>query len=187
MHPAPADPSSAPSPAPTLQYATPPPATLTAQEWRNLFGWGVVYVVVLAALITFKPPGIGRGLRDMPNDPFAKITVLQILIAWGNVLGNALAVAGYWMASLGRSPRRVFQLYMPLQSALVLAMIALAIVMVAKSPFRFTPAGQNPGSFKIIVVPWTAIFTLAMFEVVFSLPLFALLIPKLRRGCFAHD
>ena len=166
-----------------LTYAGDGQTPVTARGWKVLFWVGAVHLASLIVLLVASAPGMLRlvdMVKDAPKDDwFVQTLGAQFLGMYVMVAANALAVAGYWAAWRGRSPRPWFMAYVPTQLALMALLLGATIVMAAASPHQLTPTSSIGTSYAALV------FMVPMFAVM-NLPLFLLVFPKIRRGCFAR-
>jgi hypothetical protein len=166
-----------------LPYSSFEGNSFAARHWRRLLWLGAVHLVVMLVLIGVSVPGfllLAQMLGGQPRgDWFVMALVAQALALLVMMLANGLAVAGYAAAVRGRSPRRWFIVYVPTQLALMTLQYALLIVLAAASPHQPSPTSS-------IGVSQVGLVVMPVAYVVVNLPLFLLLFPRIRRGCFAR-
>ena len=165
-----------------ITYATGVRGTLSTGGWKALFRVGVVHFAVLVALLVATSKGLlmlVELLRPAADpDWFVLAMVGRTVAIYVMVTANALAVLGYWAGFRGRSPRKWFLVYVPTQLALMLLEFATSVVLVAASPHQVSPTSS-------VGVSVATVFVLPLAYVVLNLPLFLLVFPRIRRGCFA--
>ena len=166
-----------------LTYAGDARAQVSARGWRVLFWVGAVHLALLIFLLVASSPGmlpLVDIVQGAPRDDwFVQAMIAQGACMYVMVLVNALAVAGYWAAWRGRPPRPWFMAYVPTQLALMGLLLGLTIAMAAASPHQLTPTSSIGTSYFALVI------MVPMFAVL-NLPLFLLLLPRIRRGCLAR-
>ena len=166
-----------------LTYAGGVRAPLSARGWKALFCVGVTHLAVIVSLLVATSKGmlvlIGI-VRDAPRDDwFLRLMAGQVAGLYAMVAVNALAVAGYWAAWRRRPPRPWFLAYVPTQLALMGLILGATIVLAAGSPHQLTPTSSIGTSYFALVI------MVPMFAVL-NLPLFLLLVPRIRRGCLGR-
>src|SRR5437762_12999041 len=97
-----------------LEYSI-SPSPDAQRHWRLGFRLGIVYLMLIAALLAFQERSLmemTRTLLQAPlHSPYIAGLTLLTTIPMAMMLGNVLAVAGYARAARGRSPRRLFLIY----------------------------------------------------------------------------
>jgi hypothetical protein len=165
-----------------LPYSSFGANTFAARRWRQLLWLGVVHLAAMVGLIGVSVPGMQALVQTLGGQPrgdwFVMAMLAQAAAMFLMMLVNGLAVAGYATAVRGRSPRRWFLAYAPTQLALMALQYALLIVLVAASPHSSSPTSS-------IGVSQVSLFIMPVAFVILNLPLFLLLLPRIRRACFA--
>ena len=165
-----------------LAYATGVRAAVSARAWRVLLWVGIAHLAAVLVLLAASVPAqvqLAGFFRNEPTfDWFVMGMLAEVVSVHVMMLGNALAVAGYWAGSRGRSPRRWFLIYVPTQLSLMLLLWLIVVVLAAASPHALSPSSSVGVSYvPAVVLPFA--------YVVLNLPLSLLLIRNIRRACFA--
>jgi hypothetical protein len=164
-----------------LTYASGIHATLSQRGWRVLFWVGVVQFVGLLLLLAATARGfvslaVFRGTPLM-QDWFVIGMLINNAAVPVMALTNGLAITGYWAGLHGRSPRQWFRIYAPAQLGMMAIHYAIGIALVLASPYE-----PRPGT--VLAVKASSLLAMPLVHVFIALPLWLLLIPKIRRGCF---
>ena len=169
--------------APTLVYAKPSLSALSPSSWRVLLWVGVGHLVAVVVLLAVGLRGVLNAVafvRTLPtHNWFVAGLFVSMLTTPVIVLMNVLAVAGYAAGARGRSPRRWFVIYAPVQAALMLIQSLVTAGMALAG--TYTP----PGTTTTVGVKPLGLLLLPLVYAVLGLPLFLLLFRRIRRGCFA--
>ena len=120
-------------------------------------------------------------LRDAPVYNWYVISLIVSMAAVpAMLLANGLAVAGYAAGVRGRSPRRWFLVYVPVQLSLMALIQGIITAQAIAGPYQLTPSSS-------IGTHWLGAVLLPSAFVLINLPAFLLLFRKIRRGCFGGD
>jgi hypothetical protein len=165
-----------------LTYASGMQATLSQRGWRMLFWAGVVHFLGLLLLIAATARGfvsLATFFRQAPlmQDWFMAGMLINNAAVPIMALANGLAIAGYWMGLHGRSPRQWFRIYAPAQLGMMAVHYAISIPLVMASPYKPTPN-------VVLAVSVWSLLAMPLVHLLIALPLWLLLVPKIRRGCF---
>ena len=166
-----------------LTYAGDARAAVSTRGWKVLFWVAAVDLAAMVLLMVGSAPGMKMLVDSMKGAPkddwFLQAMAAQFVGLYVMVAANALAVKGYWAACHGRPPRPWFIVYVPTQLALMALLLGLTTAMAAGSPHQLTPNSSIGTSYfaLVIMVPIFAVL---------NLPLFLLLVPRIRRGCLAR-
>lgn len=165
-----------------LTYASGIHATLSQRGWRVLFWIGVAHFAGLLLLLS----ATAHGFTSMAA--FADRPLMQNWFVMGMLINNAavpimalangLAVAGYWMGLRGGSARPWFRIYAPAQLGMMAIHYAISIPLVIASPHQLTPN-------TVLAVSESSLLAMPPTHILIALPLWLLLVPKIRRACFA--
>jgi hypothetical protein len=165
-----------------LTYATGAHSTLSQRGWRILFWVGLVHFVALVTMLAISFKGMMVLMNVLKGAPVFNWYVIGTLINNFGVpmlvLANALAVMGYWAGLHGRSPRPWFLVYAPVQLGMMLIQYGIMIPLAMHGLYRLTPHSA-------IGMSRVQLVTMPLAFVLVALPFWLLLIPKIRRACFA--
>jgi hypothetical protein len=157
------------------------------RAWRAATVLGLVYLLLLGIVLALQVRPMLHFMSfvaDSPRrEPFMIAFLMMQTLPVGIVCTNALAVAGYAVAARGHSPRALFVTYALAQSALIALVAGAAALLVWHGPINFT---TQRGAVSGVGVPARSLVLIPVVSAVLSLPLVALLVPKVRRACFAR-
>jgi hypothetical protein len=165
-----------------LTYATGTPSTLSPRGWRILLWVGGVHLAAMLVVIVFHVRNLVSFAHFIHGAPLHNWYVIALIVSMAAVpamlLANALAVAGYTAGLKGRSPRRWFLIYVPVQLALMALLQGIITAQAIAGPYQLTPNSS-------VGTHWLGAVLLPLAFSLINLPAFLLLFGKIRRACFA--
>jgi len=164
-----------------LTYATGSPSAVSPRGWRILLWVGGVHLAAMLLVIVFHVRNLVSFAHFIHGAPVYNWYVIALIVSMTAVpamlLANALAVAGYAAGVNGRSPRRWFLIYVPVQLSLMALLQGIITAQAIAGPYQLTPNSS-------IGTHWLGAVLLPFAFALINLPAFLLLFRKIRRGCF---
>ncbi|HEY7118266.1 MAG TPA: hypothetical protein VH475_16885 [Tepidisphaeraceae bacterium] len=177
--------SSSPVPAP-LEYA-PRASDRPARGFRVAFWAATAYCAILAALLALyavQLRQIRMFLLFLPTyDAFRRLFLIDLALPAVFAIANVLPAIAYFRAARGRAPRGLIVAYCLIQSILMTTHFLIVCYLFARSPHDYQVA---PGRYASIGVPGSALVRTLILNAFLTLPMLALLIPRVRRACLAR-